>query len=215
VSKVADHLVAPKENKGYAKSLDATKWCINNKGNMIALPRWGHTIMWYCSSIDEVSLDSKGIITAGIQALQPDSVDLIRPPFKDLPQHDYGHRGRDTAHGYEQEVGERLEKFSNSLEEAVDNHDEGTLKQIAQTLNGLSSHFRNELKRRGKRAYGGTHGAWKAAAQNPAVPDWYQPFSMASVPKPMAFPAGKFNEGLGRKIKRIAAALFKLNSSGL
>jgi hypothetical protein len=41
------------------------------------------------------------------------------------------------------------------------------------------------------------------------------PFSMASIPKPMTFPVGKFNEGLGRKLARIARALFNLNNPGL
>jgi hypothetical protein len=213
VSKIADYIVAPKHTKGYAASLDKSVWCINDRSNMIALPRWGHTIMWYSNSMSGVVYDALGAITNSA-ILTPTSPSVGAPPFAGLPQHDYGHRGSPPHQGYEQEVGDRLEELSKELEEAAEKHDQATLDQIAPRLTNLSGEFKGKLEARGKRVFGGTHQAWLAAAATSSAPNWYMPFGMADNPRPMAFASGQFNEGLGRKIKRIADAFFKLPKPG-
>ena len=35
--------------------VNETKWCINKKKNMLAMPVWGHTIMWYCNDFVDVA----------------------------------------------------------------------------------------------------------------------------------------------------------------
>ena len=213
VAQVGNHIDAPKSDFGYEAALNASKWCINDKGNMIALPRWGHTIMWYCrTAVAAATVLPSGSI-ANPQQLQPNAVGLIRPPFKDLPQHDYGHRGK-TYQGYEEEVGAELEKLANSLEKAKKVHNNQVLNDIAPRLRGMSSTYRSKLLQRAKRSHGGTHGAWLKASKNPTDQTWYKSFSMAPQPAPMTFP-GSFNEGLGRKIIRIAKALFNMPATGL
>ncbi len=211
VNEIASFLVGPKVDKGYGDELEGTVWCINAKKNMIALPRWGHTIMWYCkTSILDFTFDWSGNVM-NLDEFAPLAKDAEnRPPFKDLPQHDYGHKGA-SPQGYSQDVGEDLEEYSNSLQEAVQEHDNETLGQIAPRLNALSNKYRSTLKSRGKRVHGGTHGAWKKALDNPNVASWYVPFSMAETATPMVFPGGKGGKGLLQKIERFAHALFKIH----
>src|SRR5262245_22480541 len=52
----------------------STQWCINNGSNMLGMPLWGHTVMWYCSIAA-----SGGSIKATLTA----------PPFANIPQHDW------------------------------------------------------------------------------------------------------------------------------
>jgi hypothetical protein len=107
-------------------------------------------------------------------------------------------------------VGEQLEILSNDLARAAKKHDQATLDQIASRLTTLSGDFKTKLTNRATRVHGGTHQAWQAATKTPPAADWYMPFSMADNPRPLTFAFGQFNEGLGRKIKRIADAFFKL-----
>ena len=62
--------------KGIQGVIRQTKWCINNKDNMIAMPLWGHTIKWYCTISEH-----GGEINENEKA----------PKFKNIPQHDFDH----------------------------------------------------------------------------------------------------------------------------
>jgi len=87
-----------------------TKWCINSKHNMMALPNFGNTIKYYCD------LNTKGLSvldrvgTSG--GLLATAVTLRPPPFVNLPQHDYQHTGNKS---YKGALNSLSQKFRNML----------------------------------------------------------------------------------------------------
>lgn len=180
-----------------------TEWCINAKNNMLALPMWGHTIMWYCNDFSGVSSGNE----AGL--FQTLGSRLIRPPFKDWPQHNYGHTGRTVDTSYNKEVEVELAKVLDAVDKAADEHENKAIEALQGKLNSLSKKMRAALKSRGTRGFGGTHLAWQTGLQNPNSA-WYEPFSMAQTPTPMTFPASNTGDGMARKLVRLAQAFWKL-----
>ena len=147
-----------KKKAALKRVLKVTKWCINNRGNMIAMPKFGQTVMYYTN----VKGDFYYI------------VNFKAPSFKDVPQHDFEH---DTPGGYCTEVKKDVLNLWNEVAEAVQNHEE-VKKGVESQLNNLSRTWRRKLKERGERQ-GGTHAAWKQGMKDPQS-KWYLPFSMAS-----------------------------------
>lgn len=177
-----------------------TKWCINDKANMIALPLWPHTIEWYCKlsrasplrpEILEKSVHGKYVMSS-----------MCEPPFADLPQHDYDH-GK-----YSSEVDAELKNLAARLKK-VKGHEQQKEKLKA-ALDRLVSHFKNELKRRGQRV-GGTHAAWNLG-MNFRGSEWYMPFSMANDGdvEPRTFPLRDMSDGgkMAEKILAVAEAFW-------
>ncbi len=175
------------------KIVEQTEWCINAKKNMIGMPRWGHTIKWYCN------LACQGEILEKVKA----------PPFKDLPQHDYDHN---SPKGYTKEVEGELKELAREIEESTDKHEE-VVATLKAELDGLSDDFRGRLTSRGERC-DGTHKAWKKGAKDPHS-DWYLPFSMAddgSV-EPRTFPAPNLDSKVADKIQKMVAAVARWSTT--
>lgn len=164
----------------------ATKWCINNKDNMLGMPLWGHTVMWYCNISD-----TGGSIAA----------ELIPPPFQDVPQHDWDHN---CNGGFTDEVETALKDVAKDVEDA--GH-EADAESIASALNNLSSEFRSKLAERGKRP-AGTHAGWTTGMADPSS-YWYGSFSMASTAwiTKKGFPVRRFDQSVKEWIQRIAQAI--------
>jgi hypothetical protein len=165
-----------------------TKWCINKKSNMVAMPLWGHTVKWYCA------------ITAEGGEIDEDRK---APKFKNIPQHDYDHNCKE---GYTWEVEQKLKELAAEIKEA--DHD---LKgdDLAAELDAISDDFRSKLiDKRGMRK-GGTHKAWKLAQDDPDDETWCHPFSMASDKKVSSkgFPVRSFDSAVAKWIDRIAGAI--------
>jgi hypothetical protein len=141
--------------------LPETDWCINAKRNMLAMPKFGHTIMYYTD----------------VRADKYYEVDFDPPPFANIPQHDFEHN---TELGYCHEVLTELNDLWDSLQSAKASgaHPDAAAEWLVGELNQLSSDFRTKLRDRGKRQ-GGTHNAWKKAIEGDN-PKWYLPFSMAT-----------------------------------
>lgn len=208
VAQVQKVVVGQKDTHGYADILDKTEWCVNNKKNMIALPLWAHTIKWYCNGLLDVLYDSRG---NPIEQSLTDSLakpNLLRPPFRNLPQHNYGHSGRTIKTSYNKENEKELVTAMRSLKKDKKNHDNERIKTLKSKLGRLSKAFSKKLKERGKCQYGGTHAAWKAGCRDPQS-DWYKPFGMAQDPTPMTFPTTNFNRGMGEKVKALALNLWR------
>ncbi len=143
-----------------AKALYVTRWCINRKRNMIALPMWGQTVKWYSNIGSAVQT----LIKKGAQ-----------PPFKDLPQHDIHHNDAD---GYTSEVTSDIQtvwKTVNKKTKAC----EFNAEDLCTDLDGLSDKWKEELGVRGIRQ-GGTHAAWTKAMGDDNFQCWVEPFSMAA-----------------------------------
>ncbi|HVS75710.1 MAG TPA: hypothetical protein VHE11_02170 [Steroidobacteraceae bacterium] len=184
VSPCSVELVAKKEIEGVVAQ---TVWCINNGKNMIAMPLWGHTVMWYCE------------ITAAGGSIKDHAT---APEFANIPQHDWDHNCKE---GYTWEVEEACKKLAKKIEESGHKLKGEDLKGA---LEALSGKFRNILLNvRGTRC-GGTHAAWAKGEEDPQS-DWCQPFSMASTVKltRKGFPVRKFDERVAAWIKRIAEAI--------
>src|SRR5262245_53019212 len=58
LAQVKKVIVKESEKNDFTDIVDSTEWCINDKRNMIALPMWGHTIMWYCNSFSSIAWKS-------------------------------------------------------------------------------------------------------------------------------------------------------------
>ncbi|HEU4486189.1 MAG TPA: hypothetical protein VFR96_11940 [Povalibacter sp.] len=184
VAPVTGEVVSKKEIEGV---IAQTKWCINNEKNMIAMPLWGHSVMWYCE-----------ITAAGGDFNE----DKVAPPFKNIPQHDWDHNCKE---GYTWEVTEACKKLAKKVEEAGHDIKGDDLKAA---LDQLAGKFRNILLNvRGTRV-GGTHAAWAKGAKDPES-DWCQPFSMASTVKltRKGFPMRNFDTRTAQWIQRIANAI--------
>ena len=185
VAPVSDELVAKEEIKGV---IEQTVWCINNESNMLAMPLWGHTVMWYCE------------ITAASDI--PEFNAMPAPKFANIPQHDSDHN---SPGRYTWEVTEACKRLAKKIEESGHK-----LKgpDLAATLNDLAGKFKNILLNvRGTRS-GGTHAAWRMGQEDPNSA-WCYPFSMASnvwVTK-KAFPVRKFDANTAKWVRRIATAI--------
>lgn len=176
-------MIVDASGKGVAKIVGDTEWCINTKKNMLAMPLWGHTVQWYCN------VSSLSLLSANRGA----------PPFKNLPQHDWDHTGNG---GYQDEVDKELKKIVKDLKQA--GHDATTF-DLAGELDGLSGHFKSELRARGRRG-GGTHGGWNKGRQDPDS-QWYPPFSMAADPTAKGYPKLNFTKEFTYKLKWLAEQL--------
>src|SRR6516225_8777274 len=72
--------------------IDASKWCINSKTNMLAMPLWGTTVMHYCSDFSSITAgDTKGLAKALAGGLWKSKKGA--PAFANIPHHNYGHSG--------------------------------------------------------------------------------------------------------------------------
>lgn len=209
VAQVNNVVIRNSEKYGYIDILKKTKWCINQKKNMIALPLWAHTILWYCNSFFDILHDNKDNPIneeSLLRAIEPSR--LLKPPFRNLPQHNYGHSGGSIEKSYNMEVSAKLKKIVKTLKKDKKKHDNTRIEWLKSKLIKLSKEFENKLRERGNRDRRGTHEAWLLGSTNPKS-NWYEPFSMSQVPAPKTFPGAPFNRGMGEKIKNLATALWK------
>ncbi len=131
-----------------------TEWCINASINMIALPKFGHTLKWY--SIRELSAP---------------------PSWKNHPHHDIHHN---NTGGYRSQIGREIGNTMDMFIKNIENKNcELSTSAIAENLNALARKWRSVLRNRGSRQ-GGTHAAWNRAARDPTYREWILPFSMAA-----------------------------------
>ena len=191
VSPAQDELL-PETNIKVSGPVKATKWCINNKINMMAMPVWGHYVKWYCSFTPGAGGGIVGAIGASVPG---------EPPFKNIPAHDIDHN---IAGGYTHEIRECLRDFAAEI--SAQGH-ETTVESLANALNDLGRVSREALGKRAMRK-GGTHQGWKLGADY-GDPQWLHPFSMAVSPRvsTMGFPARNFSEKLDKWVKKIANAI--------
>lgn len=154
-------------------TIDMTNWCVNHKKNMIALPLWGHTFIWY--------IDQMG-----------DLMENRTPPdWVNRPMHDSDH---DL---YKEEVDLEIQDIAKNVKKNKKAH-KHRVKELKSELNSLVNFFKGEVKRRGKRE-GGTHSAWEKARVDKNYSQWVKPFSMANdgMERNRTFPC---HEGDERKI---------------
>ncbi|WP_341675042.1 hypothetical protein [Niveibacterium sp. SC-1] len=180
VSPVSSEIIAKPKIDGIIRG---TTWCINNKENMLAMPLWGHSVMWYCK------------ITVAGGKLDASSA----PPFADIPQHDWDHNCRD---GYTDEVVAACKDLAAEIESEGHNVEPDDIKGA---LDELSSDFKSKLKSRGARE-GGTH---KQFVEGGTSARWGHPFSMATDGKVTSkgYPVKVFDERVARWIERIKNAI--------
>ncbi len=185
VSPVTDELAG---NTTIKKAIEETDWCINNGGNMIALPLWGHTVMWYCK------------ITKSRQFLP---MNVPPPPFQNLPQHNIDHNGSES---YTYEIRQVCRQLAKDAKDAGHDLEADGLKGA---LEGLSVEWKATINARGSARKGGTDAAWKLAQAKPPDPSWVEPFSMAKTGKvcKMGFPVHIFDEKVAKWIDRLANAM--------
>lgn len=164
--------------------LDQTGWCINAKLNMVALPKFGHTLKWYT--------------VRGIR--NP-------PSWKNLPQHDIHHNNKG---GYRHEVSQDIRELWSKLTRQIDEKNcELKPETIASMLNDLSMKWDKALKKRGNRE-DGTHTAWNRAKSDNGYAGWILPFSMASDAVALALSVGlTFDDRHTRKFKQLITAMSK------
>jgi len=201
------------KKKGFAAIVRATKWCINAKPNMIALPLWGHTVKHYCNTFAGVSKKAElSKIEVVSKVMQNLAGRIDAPKFKDLPQHNYSHTGQSVATSYCKEIAQRLQRVVNAIEKLQDKHDTEKADALQGKLNNLSKYMEDELKTRGKRpsfgAEPGTHAAWLRAVKNPEDATWFQPFSMAIRPQRIPFAGSDMDDKMSNKIIRLAQKIW-------
>lgn len=169
-----------------------TRWCINAKPNMLAMPVWGHTIKHYCNLKTATS-----------------RTDVDAPWFENIPMHDYDHN---STGGYKSDVDAKMVQLANDLLElAKPPIHETASETVAKQLEDSSKHFKKFLLgRSGGKRVGGTHKAWKKGSKKPES-DWYRPFSMArtAVVEKRVFPAtGASDSGkVAAKIQALADSI--------
>jgi hypothetical protein len=168
--------------------IHATKWCVNNGDNMLAMPLWGHTVMWYCA------------ITAVAGAIKSE---LVPPPFANICNHDRDHRA------YSAEISVDLKKLAKGIKDA--GH-EAKSEPIQQALTALSGKWKAKLDGRARRRSGTHQGFLDGIGPKDgsgSKPGWYQPFSMASTAKVTAtgFPLRNFNNMVSNWIDKIKTAI--------
>jgi hypothetical protein len=194
VAQINGVVIAEGQERGLGEIVSATEWCINKKENMLGMPMWGHTVMWYCNGFKSIVKSTLGQVGAVL------SERTKAPPFKDLPQHNFGHSGRTLPTSYNREVGARLLRIINAIEKSKSEHTEKIAELISQ-LNATSELMRTTLKERGVRS-GGTHTCWLNSP-----PLWYAPFSMAQTARPIPHPKDGGEEMIW-KIQNLAKALW-------
>jgi hypothetical protein len=105
-------------------------WCINHEHNMMALPLFSHTVLWY--------MHERG-----------DNKEA--PDFENLPNHNYDHGP------YNEEVEKELNKIKAKINKKPKHKYKAS--SLAPTLNRKATAMRKRLIKRGKRK-GGTHHCW-------------------------------------------------------
>lgn len=125
------------KKRGLAPIVKETRWCVNRKPNMVALPLWGHTVKWYHKNDES-------------------------PPFRNLTQHDWDHNGDGS---YREEVEASLDGLADNVSDAKDKHDDERVKQLKGGLNTRAQQFKSRLKSRGRRK-GGTHKQFQTQGSN-------------------------------------------------
>lgn len=161
VACVTQHIA---NGKGIVSIVKQTKWCINEKPNMFAMPLWGHTLKFYCR------LEVRGL---GIEARTKKRAKI--PKFKNIPQHDYDHN---SSKGYKSEIDYDLAQLASQIRRGKKKKHEARVKDIKAELKSLSRKHKASLRARGKRC-GGTDKAWKKGKKK-VTSNWYEPFSMAA-----------------------------------
>ncbi len=167
-----------------------TKWCVNDKLNMIALPLFEMTFTHY---LVEYDADVGTPIPA--------------PPFAGLPMHNYGHAA------FQAEVNEELEEVACDAQANTKDHEEAS-KKLSDDLNAARSDFMSDLNDRGKDGKG-THVEFlNAMGLNVDGTEflgdaskWYVPFSMAKKKQKRAFPSTSRKSGLSKKLNDLKEAL--------
>ncbi len=156
-----------------------TKWCVNDRKNMIALPLFEMTFLHYLI---------QGQVTP--------------PPFTGLPMHNYDHAA------FQKEVDEELKQVGKDATQNTKAHEEVT-KELKAALDNARDFFNPELASRGKRGkttHGEFVAAMNAKPDDPSIEKWYEPFSMAETPAPRPFPSGAGKGGLSKKLADLKAA---------
>jgi len=212
VADVERTLLKRGKKKGFAAIVRGTKWCINAKPNMIALPLWGHTVKWYCNSFAGLQKRFLGKLSALTTVMKDLAGGIAPPPFANLPQHNYSHTGQSVATSYCKEIAQRLERVVDAIEESQAKH-EDKVKDLQSKLEKLSEFMEQQLKQRGLRPSfgadaGGTHAAWKRAVNNPEDSTWFKPFSMALKPQPIPFAGSDMDDKMANKIIRLAQKIW-------
>src|ERR1700691_1632712 len=118
------------------KVIDESKWCINDPNNMVALPLWGTTVMYYCKDFSSITTwDVKGLLKGIAGSLL--KTEQSAPAFENLPQHNYGHSGEDASMSYNLEIQQLLEDWITRLQVKIKKH-AVTGDDIHKALNGKS-----------------------------------------------------------------------------
>jgi hypothetical protein len=171
-----------------------TKWCVNDKANMIALPMWPMTLQHY------FALSKLASGSATLKGKPPP------PPFANLPQHDYDHGP------FLKEVNAELKELAKQTKASKNTH-KAESKTLKAKLNKLRTKFKTVLKTRGstRGAGPGTHKSWLHALKKPDS-NWYPPFSMAATAKvtPRTFPKWGGGDDLSERLKELQQAFAKL-----
>jgi hypothetical protein len=168
------------KKRGIDKVIRQTKWCINTKENMLAMPLWGTLTKFY----------------SGRMRLNDFTV---RPGFANIPIHSYDHN---SPKGYKKDIDKAMTSLANKVAASTENHKD-TSDTLLSDLNSVRNATKRELRRRGRRGLG-THKEWlKGYAGDPSK-KWYEPFSMAADgnAEPRTFPV--------RRTKAAAAKVAKL-----
>lgn len=144
-----------------------TKWCINTKENMLAMPLWGTLTKYYTARLKLADFDDE-------------------PDFAGIPIHTYDHNSPD---GYKQEIDTGVENVANFAMTSTEAHKDVSKKLLAK-LNKLRNDTKTELQRRGTRQ-DGTHVEWMRGYGGKPSKKWYEPFSMApdGSEEPREFPS--------------------------
>ncbi len=167
-----------------------TKWCVNDKLNMIALPLFEMTFTHYLVEHD------------------PDTgTPIPAPDFAGLPMHNYGHAA------FQKEVNMELERVGEDAKDNTEKHEEAS-KTLLAAMNAQRDFFRPKLNSRGDRG-NGTHVEFLNAMGlnedgtefSGRVPKWYVPFSMAKKPSSRAFPSTARKSGLSKKLNDLINAI--------
>ena len=182
------------KREGILRVIRKTRWCINAKPNMLAMPVWGHTVKHYV------------VLGSGNLRRKPTA-----PPFADIPQHDYNHN---STGGYKSETDDEMKTLAKQVEKLKKAHKEPEA-ELAGKLDAASARFQRRLlgKSRGKR-HGGTHEGWLMGSKDPES-SWYLPFSMADTgnTEKRVFPA-KGVDSNGKLADKIAALAESLKKWG-
>ncbi len=158
----------------------ATSYCVNHSGNMIALPRFAHTLSWY------------GNLPTGTLR----KTELQPPPFAGLAQHCTDHAP------YLTKIRDACKEVAGDVVVAAKKHAKNKNKpapNLAGNIDGLVATFRPWLE--GKN----THESWLDGMKNPNG-DWYVAFSM--VPKAdavkMCFPVPGGTDRVSEVLNKLA-----------